>query len=268
MKKVMIGLVLVIILAVAVGIYYVLTNLDAIVKAAIEKYGSQATQTAVRVDKVHIDLADGAGGIYGLTVANPQGFDMPYVISLGEVSTQIDLKSLKGEPYVIEAITVRAPQVFMEMNDAKKTNLTELKKNLTAGAPAGPAKTTPDKSEKDAPRLIIRRIVFADGNIKAKVVPLNNKEYQLKLPSLNMTNLGGSHGATPKQITKEIIDRLIDQARDEIKKQGIDAELDKLKAQAQEKVDEEKAKLKEKVDAKKEEEKQKLDEKLKGLLNK
>ena len=73
MKKVILGLVLVIILAIVGGVYYVLTNLDALVEAAIEKHGSEATQTAVRVDSVKIDLSNGAGAISGLTIANPTG---------------------------------------------------------------------------------------------------------------------------------------------------------------------------------------------------
>ena len=268
MKKVILGLVLVVILAVAAGIYYVLTNLDSLVKAAIEKYGSQATQTAVRVDKVHIDLADGAGAIYGLSVANPAGFTKLPAFSMGEVGTRINIKSLTEEPYIIEEIIVRAPQVFVEINADKQINLNALKKNLTAGAPAGKPAETAESGSKAAPRLIIRQIVFADGRIDAKVVPLDNKEYKLKLPNLNMRNLGGNNGATPQQLAKEIISRLSDQALAEIKKQGIDAEVDKLKAKAKEKVDAEKTKLKDKADSKVEDEKQKLDEKLKNLLTK
>ena len=264
MKKVIIGLVLVVLLAVAAGIYYVLTNLDSLVKAAIEKYGTQATQTAVRVDKVHIDLTDGAGAIFGLRVANPAGFAKLPAFSLGEVGTRINIKSLTEEPYIIDEIVVRAPQVYVEINADKQINLNALKKNLTAGEPAAAA----ESGSKAAPRLIIRQIVFADGRIDAKVVPLDNKEYKLKLPNLNMRNLGGNNGATPQQLAKEIISRLSDQAMTEIKKQGIDAEVDKLKAKAREKADEEKAKLKDKADSKVEEEKQKMDEKLKNLLTK
>ena len=74
MKKIILGLFLVILIAIAGGLYYVLSNLDALVEAAIEKHGSEATQTAVLVDSVKIDLASGAGGISGLTIANPKGF--------------------------------------------------------------------------------------------------------------------------------------------------------------------------------------------------
>jgi len=269
-KKVLVGFTLVVIIAIAIATWYVFTNLDAIVKAAIEKYGSEATQTAVRVKTVSLNLTDsgtmGTGAIKGLTVANPKGFALSHAISLGEVSTKVDLKSLADQPYIIEDITVRAPKVFLEINADKKTNLVVIKNNLSQGAKAQPA-SEGKPLEKKAPRLILRRVLFTDGTIDAKVVPLN-KDYQLKLPTLNMTNLGGKNGATPQQLTKEILDRIIDAAKDEVKKKGIDAELDKLKAQAKEKVEAEKARLQEKVDTKKAEEKQKLEDKLKGLLPK
>lgn len=279
MKKVLLLFTLIVVIGIGVGTWYILTNLDAIVKAAIEKYGSEATQTAVRVKSVKLDLTGdmiGSGAIMGLTVGNPKGFASKQAISLGEVSSKIDLKSLTESPYIIEDITVRAPKVFVEINADKQTNLVEIKKNLTQGAKA--AKAEPKPMEKQPPRLILRRVLFADGTIDANVVPLN-KQYQLKLPTLNLRNLGGQNGATPQELAKEILDRIIDAARAEIKKKGIDAEIEKLKAKAEQKIEEEKAKAKqkveeekaaaqEKIDTKKEEEKQKLEDKLKGLLPK
>ena len=266
MKKVIFGLVLVVILAVVGAAYYILTNLDAIVEAAIEKYGSQATQTAVRVDKVGIKLKEGSAAINGLTIANPEGFALSHAFSMAKVKTGIDIASIKEEPYVINEITVVAPQVFFEVNKDNKINLNELKKNLSPGKPADKQEKEADQTASAEPRLIIKRLLFTDGNIKAKVAPLNDKEYDLKLPTINMQNLGGNKGATATELASEIIDRLIDQTKKVVKQKGIDAELEKLKVKADAKLEKEKAKLKQKTDSKLEEEKQKAKEKLKGLL--
>jgi hypothetical protein len=265
MKKVILGLVLLITIAIAGGVYYVLTNLDSLVEGAIEKYGSEATQTSVLVDSVKINLADGAAGIKGLTIGNPDGYAQPYAFSLGEIRVAIDLQSLQEEPYIIDEITVLAPQVFVEINEANKTNLNQLKKNLTSGS----ATATQDKkakTEKTAeagsakePRLIIRRVTFADGNIEALVAALDNKKLEVKLPGLNMTNLGGSKGATASELASEIINRLTDSAIKVVKKDIIDGELNKLKGKAQKKIDEERAKLEEKAGSN-------VTDKLKGLF--
>ena len=267
MKMVFLSLIGIILLLVVAGIIYVLTNLDSIVEAAIEKYGSQATRTTVQVEKVRIKLREGDGSIFGLSVGNPEEFELPYALSLEETGLGIDLKSVNKEPYVINHITVRSPQVFFEMNESKKTNLNELKKNLTASGGDGKAGAdgAGDKPSAAPPRLIIKRITFEDGRIQAKVTPLN-KDYELKLPSLKMTNLGGNQGATPAELAREILQRLIDAARAEIKKKGIDAEVEKLKAEARQKIESEKARVKEEADQKLETEKQKAEDKLKNLL--
>ncbi len=271
MKKIILSITLLAIIGIAAGVFYVFTNIDSLVKTAIETYGSEATKTAVRVDKVKIDLTSGAAGFTGLSIANPDGYVLPKVFSMGEIRAGIDLKSLQEEPFIINEITVLAPQIFVEVNKDNKTNLNDLKNNLMAGASSVSTSKQPDASDQSSsagPRLIIRRVTFADGNIQARIAALENKELNLRLPSLDMTNLGGSKGATGEQLAREIIRRLTDHATKEVKNKIIDKEVAKLKARAQAKVDEEKAKLKAKADAKKQQQKQKAEDKLKSLLGK
>jgi hypothetical protein len=82
-------------------------------------------------------------------------------------------------------------------------------------------------------------------------------------PALVLTDLSG----TPEQISRQVLDRLIDHARQEIKKQGLDQELDELKAKAQQRIDEERAKLEQQADERIDDEKQKAQDKLKNLLD-
>jgi hypothetical protein len=67
-------------------------------------------------------------------------------------------------------------------------------------------------------------------------------------------------------LSREILQRLIDTARDEIKKKGIDAEVEKLKAEARQKIESEKTRIKQEADSKLETEKQKAEDKLKSLI--
>ena len=268
MKKVIPGLILIIVIAITGSVYYLLSNLDALVEAAIEKYGSQATQTSVLVDSVKIDLTDGAAGITGMIIGNPAGYDLPNAFSLGEIRVDIDLQSLQEEPYIINEITVLAPQVFVEINEDNKSNLNDLKNNLTTGltdnAQNKKSQVAAEGNAKE-PRLIIRQITFADGTILAKVAALKNKEYKLKLPNIDMRNLGGSKGATATELVSEILKHLTDRAIEKVKNDIVDAELNKLKEKAQKKIDEEKAKLQNKAKIRLEE---KVKDKLKNLFGK
>ena len=251
MKKMVLGAVLVLVLSFGFAVYYVLSGLDGMVKTAIETYGSQATETTVLVDSVQIVLKDGSGAIRGLKVGNPQGFATPLAFSLGEVATQIDLKSLSEEVTVIEHIIVQAPQVFFELNAAGKNNLAVLKHNLssTSSGPSPSASTNRDSGAE--PKFIIRKLLFADGNIHARAVALN-KDYELKLPMLEMNNLGGKNGATPQQIAAQVLKTLTDRALAEVQRQGINQYKEQLEG---------------KINQQLEAEKEQINDKLQGLFN-
>ncbi|WP_020675032.1 hypothetical protein [Geopsychrobacter electrodiphilus] len=246
MKKIVLGAVLVLLVSVGVGVYFLLSNLDGIVKSAIETYGSQATQTAVRVDRVKIGLKTGSGAITGLTVGNPQGFKSPEVFFLGEISTQIDLKSLSGDLLVIDHIRVIAPEVFFELNQAGKTNLDQLKQNLASSTSAS---SSASKKSGPEPKIRIRELLFTDGHIHVKVVPLN-KDYDVALPTISMKDLGGQNGATPTQIADQVVKLLTDQALAEVKKQGIDQYKKQLEGKVNKRIDAETQKIEQKINDK------------------
>ena len=211
---------IIIAVVVAAGVFYILSNLNMIVKMAIEKYGSEATKTAVRVSSVKISLKDGSGAIHGLTIANPRGFDTRHAFSLGEIGTRIDIKSLTKDVKVIDDITIRAPEIFVEINKENKNNLNEIQKNLPAGPSSAPKPKQTKKKEDKEPKLIIRRFHFSEGLIHARIVPLD-KEYDLNLPAFEMRNIGGQTGATPTQIAKQVVTELTSRALAEVGKKGI-----------------------------------------------
>lgn len=260
MKKTILSIVVLVIIAIAGGVYYVLTNLDSLVKQAIETYGSEATHTAVRVKGVNIRLKQASASVTGLTVANPAGFNTPNAFSLGQIATRLDIRNTSKDHIVIDEVRIKDPQVFYEVNAERQGNLNQLKDRLS---PGGKTKATkPASTGKVAPNMTIRKFEFAGGALHAILVPLKNKQYDLNLPSFTLSNLHG----TPQQISKQVLNQLIDRARTEIRKKGIDAELDKARAQVKQKVESEKAKLKQKADTKVQEEKSKAEDKLKNLL--
>ena len=244
MKKVVVAIVALVIL-IAIGVYVVVSNLDSLVKAAIEQYGSEVTQTAVRVNRVKIDLKQGSGAIYGLTVANPAGFEARQAFSLGETSLKLDLKSLNKQVIVIDAVTVRAPKVSYEMNAAREGSLNKLYDNISKSLPKDSRKAD---TKAGGPKMIVRSLVLEGGAIDARLVPVDKKNYNVKLPDIRMSNLGAPNGATGGELAKEILARITRTARDEVKKQLIDgklkgaiaAERKKLEGATQQKVDEQK----------------------------
>lgn len=261
MKKIVLGAVLVLLITIGGGVYFLLSNLDDLVKSAIETYGSEATQTTVQVESVKIGLQNGSGEIKGLTVGSPPGFIAQQVFYLGEIATQIELASLSEEMVVIEYIRVLRPEIFFELNAEGKTNLDVLKKQLASGSSESSASSSQESSE--APKILIRKLLFTGSKIHAKVIPLN-KNYELKLPKIELKDLGGQSGASPAQITDQVLKILTDRALAEIKKQGIDQYKKQLEAEVNKRIDAEKKKIEKKIVDKVG---QQVGDKLKGILN-
>jgi hypothetical protein len=266
LKKTIFAVIIILAIVIAGAVFYVFSNLDTIVKMAIEEFGSDAVKTSVQVEGVEIRLTEGVAIISGLTVANPDGFSLPQAFSLGEITVDINLEKTRKELIAIDAIHIDAPQVFYEINAGRIGSLNMLKENLGTSDSASTGISPGSKSTKgsaDAPvRLDIARFEFKDASLHAKVVPLQDKTYDLKLPTLVLTDLSG----TPEQISRQLLDRLIDHAKKQIQKQGLDKELAEIKAKAQQRIDEEKAKLEQKADDRIEQEKQEAQDKLKNLL--
>ena len=74
MKKILITILVIVVLIIA-ALVLLFSNINSLVAKAIEKNGSNVTQTSVSVSGVDISLREGRGTIKGLRIANPPGFD-------------------------------------------------------------------------------------------------------------------------------------------------------------------------------------------------
>jgi uncharacterized protein involved in outer membrane biogenesis len=190
----------------AAAAYFTLTSLDAVVRRAIERYGSEVTGTAVRVYSVDISLSSGRGTVRRLTVANPEGFSSAHVLRLGEITLQIDVGSVTSSPIVIDEIDVTAPVVLFEVNQAGAANVDVIRKSAERDLSAG------DDDEKDEeeepPRLLIRRFSLRGGEVDIDATAVGGKERKAELPPLVLSDVGGHHGATPGRIGEIIVGAL------------------------------------------------------------
>lgn len=192
------------ILIVTAAFIFMLTNINWIVKSAIEKYGSQASGTPVRVASVSIKLTEGKATIEGLTVANPKGFASPYLLRLGSISVRIVPRSVASGPIVIDDISITAPQIVYEMNSSRISNIDLLKKNL---ARSESRRSGGEKKEK-ARRLRIRRLVIEQSRAEVRVAALGNAPRTVLLKKIEITDIGGQAGATPDQAARQILNAL------------------------------------------------------------
>jgi hypothetical protein len=223
LKKVLIGiaaLVVVVVVAVGGGLYYLYSNLDSIVKAAIESYGGDATQTKVSVKDVKLSLTSGEGTISGLIVGNPKGFATPESLALGSVSVKIDTDSVTKmvsdpkAPVVIKEVVIAAPAITYERG-ASTGNLETIQQNVTryAGIDQSKPAAKPASGGKAEPKFIIENLYVRDGKIAISHSALQGRTVSSGLPTIHLKDIGKDKGgASPAEVADKVLGAITQQA--------------------------------------------------------
>jgi hypothetical protein len=213
LKKIGIGVVVLLIIIAGVG-YYLFSNLDSYIKAAIEKYGSQATQASVTLDSVVVSLTSGEGGLVGLSVGNPKGFATPHAITVGAITLKIDTSTVTGSgPIVIKEIDVDKPQVTYEIGNSGGSNLDAIQKNTEAFAGSSGSSSAPTTGGGQERKLIINDLYVRDGQIGVSATVLQGKAVNAPLPTIHLTDIGkASNGATAAQVANQVLGAITSEA--------------------------------------------------------
>ncbi|HQT46029.1 MAG: hypothetical protein B7X08_00120 [Acidocella sp. 20-63-7] len=219
-KKIGIGFV-VLLLLIAGAVWYLFSDLDSLVKTAIEKYGSAATRATVSVEKVDLSITSGAGTISGLDIGNPPGFSTAHALILGAIAVQLDTGSLAGSgPIVIKSINITRPQVTFELTGglgpagiSTNSNLKAIQYNVQSYAGSG-ASSAAAQGGKPTRKEVINDLTVTGGQITI-VAPqltaqfaaqLKGKTLIVPLPPIHLTGIGqNSGGATAAQITNQVL---------------------------------------------------------------
>lgn len=184
------------------ALFYLTSNLDRIVAGLIEKHGSAATGTAVRVDRVAIDLRGATGRVSGLSVGNPEGFDEDAAIAFGDFSLALDAGSLFSDPVVVEDIRIGDAVLNVEQVGGRN-NLQVLLDNLRGDTADPPA-------DADAgPGIVIERFALAGATANLSVPQLDERR-SVDVPEIVLTGIGRqSGGATGAELARQILEPVI-----------------------------------------------------------
>ena len=205
MKKILIGLALVVVLVGAV-IGFLVSHADEIVRRTIEKVGGRATGTEVVLKSVALDMIGGKARLSGLTVGNPTGFGTPNAFGLDEIAVTLDIASVTADAIRIPLIVIDAPKVTYEWA-ASGSNIDLIQKNVDAFAKAMDGGGASESSEEDGVRkLVIDRLVIKDAAVGVSADFLDGREMGGVLPTIVLTDIGtDSGGATPGEVATKVI---------------------------------------------------------------
>ncbi len=196
MKKLLIGLFLVLLLAAGATVYY----LDTVVQQGIEVVGSDLLDTEVGVASVSISPLDGAGTLRGLSIKNPAEFNSEYAFQLDEVSITLDPASLLTDVVEVTQVTIVQPKINYEAR-LTTDNIRSLLGNLPdddSGASS--------EAEGSGKRLIIREFRLLQPQVTLLAA---NLSAPVQLPDIELRNLGdGSVQATTADILRTVLGSL------------------------------------------------------------
>jgi hypothetical protein len=223
------GILAVVVIAI-VGIFvYVYSNLDSIVKDAVEKYGPQYTGVAVKLDKVELSPENGQGKLSGLLIGNPKGYKTDAAFRLGSISMVIDIKSLTSDTIVIKSIAIDAPDVTYEFGEGG-SNIDVIGKNVekAAGGPGGggsaPQQKPADAGKKEPEKkMIVESLVISNGKVSVSHPLLAGKKIGSGLPTIRLKDIGKDKkdGATPAEVVGKVMDALETQIASAVGASGV-----------------------------------------------
>ena len=213
MSKIIIGFVVILVGAVLGVGYYLMQNLDEIVKNMIEEVGTEVINAQVQVKEVKINLPEGKATLRGLTVANPPGFSSEPLFTLSNVSVTIDTSSLAEPVYLIEEISIDGVRVLAEQT-GMVTNVQKFMDGMPKSDDPGAIRDT-GSSEADI-KLAISRIDFLNGMMELRSDQIGNQSIELE--KLQLRNIGTSeNGLTPDEGGEEIAGQLMVSVQDALK---------------------------------------------------
>ncbi|HJO74279.1 MAG TPA: hypothetical protein QGH84_03595 [Rhodospirillales bacterium] len=199
------GVVGALVIIVIVAVTFLLSNLDGLIKEAVEKYGSEATKAQVSLNKVEISLTSGSGALSGLKVGNPAGFKTPSAFELGGISIKLDVDSVGKDPIVIKEIVISKPQVTYEL-DGTNSNIDAIQKNVDAYSKQFGGGGGAKKSEGEGPKMIIENIYIRGGEISVSAGFLAGKKMTAALPDIHLKDVGKEEkGADPAEVIQKVI---------------------------------------------------------------
>ncbi|WP_420548955.1 hypothetical protein [Curvivirga sp.] len=190
------------------GIAFILFNLDAFVKEAVETVGTELTQTSVTLNETNIDPANGKASLSGLNIANPEGFETDHALALGLVSLKMDPTTVTGDVIVINEIVVDTPSVIYELGE-NGSNIDAIHENVMSFAnklqsqtsdssggetTSSSTETAPSQEASEGPKFIIENVYIRNVSTAVSLSVLGGKKLEAPSVDVHLTDIGKKEG--------------------------------------------------------------------------
>ncbi len=194
-------LTLAIVLGLAAVVYIGLTFfLGSIVKAGVNRFGPQLTQTRVVLSGAHISPLTGSGNLSGLAVGNPKGWSDANAFYLGKIHLDVEPFSVLGDHIVINELIIDQPE-FLYETKIISSNIKDLLKNIEQFTGSGGRE--PATKSGQPIKFVVKKFRLTNGTVRLGVGPA---ALPMPLPPLAMDNIGVAQGGiSPDELAGAIM---------------------------------------------------------------
>jgi len=181
-------IVLVVILFIAL-IAFGLSQADALVKTAIEKGGTYATQTTTTVDEVNLGITDGTFAMSGLNIQNPEGFDTDHFLFLTGTNVKLDTGSITSDVISVPTVAFEGIDVILDKGQ-DPSNYNAILASLQRFESSDKSEPDPDASGKT---VAIDSLLLKDINIHLANMPgigFVAGDIAINIPQIELQDIG------------------------------------------------------------------------------
>jgi hypothetical protein len=204
--------------AILIAVLLIYLNFSQISKAAIEKLASNSLGVPVTIGNMEIDAREKKITVTDLKIANPEGFETPYLMESQTVL--VDGESFSRDKVVFEEMLFKGTVIHFIM-DEKETNLSALGKNLKK----------PDRekteAEKSPVKIVIRELTIGNARLvpSPNLVKLGVRE--VELPVISGSVGDPETGISPQRAITEVTKIIVNVAAERATRSDF---VDRLKA--------------------------------------
>ncbi|MEK7245524.1 MAG: hypothetical protein AAB223_05855, partial [Pseudomonadota bacterium] len=209
MKRILVlggGAVLTIAVVAGIAAVVLMSNIGALTRAVVEKYGREALQANVTLADADVSLKSGQGQLKGLVVGNPKGFATASALKFGEIKVTLDIARTTKDTIVLKEVLIAAPAVTYEMASGG-SNFDVLQRNAQAYArKMGAGGTKKDEKKGEGPKLIIDNLHIRDGRVGVSHAALQGRQLDVPLPNIHLQDIGKEKkGAAPEEVGERVM---------------------------------------------------------------
>ena len=183
---------LAVVVLVVVGLGVLWLSLDRIAKSAIERGATYALGVPTTVGDVNLGLLRGEVTIRELAVANPEGFQTPHLMRLGQVAVHVRPGSLLEDTIEVREFTMDDLDLHLEQK-VGSCNFSVVLANLKRFG-SGEAKGELDKGE--GKKVAVNRVLLRNLVAHVQLLPVGGKATTLtvQIPEIELNDVTDEAG--------------------------------------------------------------------------